>query len=208
MTTSGPSIAQSVAELAEREPQHRRAFESSSAPQLLVHLATGAIADVNLAATRFYGWPRESMTAMYLADLGTPAGWSTPLRTTHRTASGLSHEVELHSASLDVQDTAFMHVIVHALVSAAGASAPASGASSTPFSAPSSGASGELSSIVRRVGHDLNNVLTVIRGAAVFLQDVVPPGSQASEDLASIERAADRAEALTEELQRGARDAK
>lgn len=181
-------------------------FETSSAPQLLVHEARGVIADVNPAAVRLYGWPREAMTAMHFTDLGTPETWNAPLRTRHRTARGEWREVELHSAALDADGVMFRHVIVHTLPAPA-VRANAAGPDTSAVRSVASEPLQDLRSVARRVGHDLNNVLTVVRGAAMFLQDVVQPGSQASEDLASIERAADRAEALTEELRRVAGDA-
>ena len=48
------------------------------------------------------------------------------------------------------------------------------------------------------IAHDFNNALTVIRGSSGFLRDVVH--GAAVEDLALIERATDRAEALTQQL--------
>lgn len=50
------------------------------------------------------------------------------------------------------------------------------------------------------IAHDFNNLLTVIRGASGFLLDSLPAHSAQIEDVKSIERAAERAEALTRRL--------
>ena len=50
------------------------------------------------------------------------------------------------------------------------------------------------------VAHDFNNLLTAIVGHAELLRDAVPGGTDASEDLAEIEKAAERAAGLTQQL--------
>lgn len=50
------------------------------------------------------------------------------------------------------------------------------------------------------IGHDYNNLLTVIRGATGFLREGVGPTSPHLEDVAAIERATERAEELTRQL--------
>jgi len=50
------------------------------------------------------------------------------------------------------------------------------------------------------IGHDYNNLLTVIRGATGFLRDAVGPTSPHVEDISAIERATERAEELTRRL--------
>jgi two-component system cell cycle sensor histidine kinase/response regulator CckA len=50
------------------------------------------------------------------------------------------------------------------------------------------------------IGHDFNNLLTVIRGAAAFLREGLGPTSPHLEDIAAIERATERAEDLTRRL--------
>ncbi|WP_158514735.1 hybrid sensor histidine kinase/response regulator [Gemmatimonas phototrophica] len=50
------------------------------------------------------------------------------------------------------------------------------------------------------IGHDYNNLLTVIRGATGFLREGVGPTSPHLEDISAIERATERAEDLTRQL--------
>jgi PAS domain S-box-containing protein len=50
------------------------------------------------------------------------------------------------------------------------------------------------------IGHDFNNLLTVVRGAAGFLREGLGPTSPHLDDIAVIERATERAEELTRSL--------
>ena len=50
------------------------------------------------------------------------------------------------------------------------------------------------------IAHDFNNILGVIMNYAEFVADVLEPGSQASQDVEEIRRAAERAAALTRQL--------
>lgn len=57
-----------------------------------------------------------------------------------------------------------------------------------------------VAEVVGSIGHDLNNVLTVIRAATTFLRDGMSSTSPQLDDVAAIERATDRAEWLTRRL--------
>lgn len=57
-----------------------------------------------------------------------------------------------------------------------------------------------VAEVAGSIGHDLNNVLTVIRAATTFLRDGISSTSPQLDDVAAIERATDRAEWLTRRL--------
>lgn len=57
-----------------------------------------------------------------------------------------------------------------------------------------------VADVAGSIGHDLNNVLTVIRAATTFLRDGMSGTSPQLDDVAAIERATDRAEWLTRRL--------
>jgi CheY-like chemotaxis protein len=57
-----------------------------------------------------------------------------------------------------------------------------------------------VADVAGSIGHDLNNVLTVIRAAATFLRDGMGTTSPQRDDVEAIERATDRAEWLTRRL--------
>ncbi|MEO7521538.1 MAG: hypothetical protein ABIW79_06955 [Gemmatimonas sp.] len=171
-------------------------FESTGAarmlPQLLVRTDSGAIVDVNRASEGFYGWPRVTMQGMLISDLdtGVDGRWSAPISSTdegdgrrerrvHRVAAGTARAVEMCACVVTVGASTLLHVVVQDVT----VQRPAADARHA-----------------RRIVHDFNNLLTVLRGSAVFLRDALEPASQASEDLASIENATDRAENLMKEL--------
>jgi signal transduction histidine kinase len=185
-------------------------FESTGAarmlPQLLIRTDTGAIIDVNPASEAFYGWPRATMRGMLMGDLDTDTGellgaladapnakssatpsaatngWSE--RRAHRVAGGTQRPVAMWATMVDVGEHHLLHVVVHEAAER-----------ETPGGTGNSGTRD-----ARRIVHDFNNLLTVLRGSAVFLRDGIDASSQAGEDLAAIERATDRAEELMNEL--------
>ena len=181
-------------------------FESTGAarmlPQLLVRTDTGAIVDVNPASEAFYGWPRATMRGMLMGDLDSDTGelldalsdasnakssaatngWRE--HRAHRVAGGTQRSVAMCATMVDVAEHRLLHVVVHEAAERA-----------TPGGSRDSGTRD-----ARRIVHDFNNLLTVLRGSAVFLRDGIDASSQAGEDLAAIERATDRAEELMNEL--------
>jgi len=186
-------------------------FESTGAarllPQLLARTDSGAIVDVNRASEAFYGWPRVTMRSMLMSDLDTEAGtpWSVHAEVaakeggrreqrSHRIAGGELRPVEMCTSVVHVGTEPLMHVIVHERP----ASAPSQGTPSR--NASSDGTPPDSARDARRIVHDFNNLLTVLRGSTTFLQDAIAELPQAREDLAAIERATDRAEELINEL--------
>lgn len=204
MTTTGePTLHGALSALAASEARQHALFEQSGAVQLIVDGPSGTILRANDAAERFYGWPRATMHSMCITDLdGTTLGeWSdavtttmrdgVPLRRRHRVASGEPREVEAFAACLRIDDRDVVHLIVQDISAAARAETALHAAEL------------HLASLRQRAGatgHDFNNVLTVLRGATAFLQDAIAPDSPSQEDVAALERAADRAETLVRDL--------
>lgn len=58
-------------ELYQSEEKFRQLFENSAAIMMLVEPESGTILDVNLAATRFYGYSYDEMTSMKIQDINT-----------------------------------------------------------------------------------------------------------------------------------------
>lgn len=114
------------AELRESEQRHRSIFEHNVAPMLIIDPATGALVDVNPAAARFYGYSREVMRTMRIADVNTlPADVLQKqldlARATrqerftfqHRRADGTLREVEVFSGPLSFGHRQLLFSIVH-----------------------------------------------------------------------------------------------
>jgi PAS domain S-box-containing protein len=203
-TTGGVTLQDALAALAASEARHRALFEQSAAVQLIVDGSSGAIVRANKAAERFYGWPGAAMHAMLITDLDgtTITEWSDlaasslvrdgeRLRRRHRVAAGEPREIEAFPACMRLDDRDVVHLIVHDIGDRARTEAALQAVEL------------HLASLRQRAaatGHDFNNVLTVLRGATAFLQDVIAADSPSQEDIAALERATDRAEALVREL--------
>ncbi|MFN8979265.1 MAG: PAS domain S-box protein [Gemmatimonas sp.] len=107
------------------EARHRQLFENNGAIQLLVDVDTGRIVDVNSAAEAFYGWPRATMSAMYVTDLesislahwreltaGIATGTGMRLQRDHRLATGAIRHVEVFIGATEVAQSRVLHVII------------------------------------------------------------------------------------------------
>jgi diguanylate cyclase (GGDEF)-like protein/PAS domain S-box-containing protein len=99
--------------LAESEAMFRDLFEGSSAIMYLVDPVTLRLVDANEAATKFYGYPRDSMTGMNLHELTfhtraelaevvdrVRAGGTTVIDERQRLAGGEERVVEIHSTPM------------------------------------------------------------------------------------------------------------
>jgi two-component system cell cycle sensor histidine kinase/response regulator CckA len=203
-TPAGLTLHDALAALAASEARHRALFEQSAAVQLIVDGSSGAIVRANKAAERFYGWPGAVMHSMLITDLDgtTMSEWTElaasstvrdgeRIRRRHRVAAGEPREVEAFPACVRLDDRDVVHLIVHDVAECARAETALQAAAL------------HLASLRQRaaaIGHDFNNVLTVLRGATAFLQDAITADSPSQEDIAALERATDRAEALVREL--------
>jgi PAS domain S-box-containing protein len=111
--------------LEESEARHRELFENNGAVQLLADIETARIVDVNPAAVTFYGWPRDTMRAMYVTDLEAVAldHWrdttsaiatGTGLREQreHRVANGELRQVEAFMGVVAIAGRRVLHVII------------------------------------------------------------------------------------------------
>jgi PAS domain S-box-containing protein len=112
--------------LARSEHRYRRLFEHNHAVMLLIAPDDGAIADVNAAGERFYGWTRAELLHKNLRDLG---GFGTakhaevaasangahpaPLAARHLIADGTSRDVEVFTGSLDIDGRELQCLIIH-----------------------------------------------------------------------------------------------
>ncbi len=118
--------ARVMAVLRDAEGRFRQLFEASAAMQLIASATTGALIDVNPAAEVFYGWGRESMRAMRMADFDDGAllarivhdraagGQTRPVVCRHRIANGLQkRDVEVAVSPVIVDGVEALHLIVH-----------------------------------------------------------------------------------------------
>ena len=111
--------------LEESEARHRELFENNGAVQLLADIETARIVDVNPAAVTFYGWPRDTMRAMYVTDLEAVAldhwrdttsaiatGTGLRVQREHRVANGELRQVEAFIGVVAIAGRRVLHVII------------------------------------------------------------------------------------------------
>jgi len=129
MTVTVSSSADAIGErdaLPDSEQRHRLLFESSSAVQLIIDEATGALLDANPSAEAFYGWPRATMRSMQISDIeDTPLDhWRemvlrlnaqrTDVRVHHhRVSHGERRDVEVVASATVFDRRPVLHLFVH-----------------------------------------------------------------------------------------------
>lgn len=100
-------------------------FDRASAVKLIIDPGSGTIADANLAAAAFYGYPREQLQTMSIRDLNPYAETevSTTLlaaersehgyfETRHRLASGEMRDVNVYATPVDTPEGRVLYLIV------------------------------------------------------------------------------------------------
>jgi PAS domain S-box-containing protein len=112
--------------LQESEQRFRSMFERHEAIMLLVEPDSGAIEDANTAAAAFYGYTRERLQGLKIADLNAlPPGLVAAQRERalrgdqsyfvfpHRLANGEVRTVEVHSSPIRVKGRLLLFSIIH-----------------------------------------------------------------------------------------------
>ncbi|WP_446402232.1 PAS domain S-box protein [Coleofasciculus sp. C1-SOL-03] len=112
--------------LRDSETRFRAMFENSKAIKLLIDAETGAIADANWAAVKFYGYPRSQLVTKKITDFNClpPTQVKAEMRRAkleertyfifpHRLASGEIREVEVYSSPIEIQGRIFLVSIIH-----------------------------------------------------------------------------------------------
>ncbi len=112
--------------LAESEERFRSIFTTSHAVMLIVDPETGAIVDANPAASAYYGYPLDTLTAMQITDINV-LGWEELHREMrkaetgekrhflfrHRLADGRVRDVDVFSNRVVIHGRVLLHSIVH-----------------------------------------------------------------------------------------------
>lgn len=185
-------------------------FELNDAIQLLADAESGRILDANAAAVTFYGWPRETMQSMLLLDLDSTsvAEWRTlahsivtgasrrvPLQ--HRVASGALRSVDTYGRRLTLDGRQVLHIFVRDACERLRADRLMRESEEGLRIIRKLQAVCELTA---NTAHEFNSLLTVIAGSAGFLRHDLAGRDRELDDIASIERASERAEELTRQL--------
>jgi two-component system cell cycle sensor histidine kinase/response regulator CckA len=190
--------------LRKKEEMFRLLFNNNPLPTFVIDQGTLRFLEVNDAAVRQYGYSLaefREMTAMEIRPEAERAKYIEHLRQSHddgphtghwqhRKKDGKIFQVESISHELDysgrrvrlvvAQDISERHILEQQLRQ-----------------------SQKMEAVGRLAGgiaHDFNNLLMVIKGHTELLLNVLPPAEQYSRKIEQIERAADRASALTRQL--------
>ncbi len=155
----------------------------------------GRYIDANPAACRLFGRPRDEIVRRHVDDLFSPGTWEA-----YRSTGSVRHEYTIvcpDGEERTIESAAKADVLPGVHFAALRDVTERRRLESEAWRAQ------KLESVARLAGgvaHDFNNLLTAIRGYAQLLQARVAPGSVEAHHALEIDRAADRAAALTAQL--------
>ena len=112
--------------LLESEEKFRRIFEDHTAIKLLINPESGAIIDANKSAALYYGWTREELKKMNIAQINTLTldeikqrmesaltEKKTSFEFRHRLKDGSIRDVEVLSSKIKIGNKDVLHSIIH-----------------------------------------------------------------------------------------------
>jgi PAS domain S-box-containing protein len=190
--------------LTESEMQYRVLFESNPNPLLAYDLDTLGLLAVNEAAVRQYGYTREEFLAMTLQDIHLPqdvpalrdlvakneAGLRNRGEWRHRRKDGTIIDVEITRNTLTLAGRPAALAMAHDVTKR-------KSVETQLLQAQKMEAVGRLAG---GIAHDFNNLLTVILGSSDLLLEGLRVDHQSRADLEDIQKAGQRAAALTRQL--------
>lgn len=110
----------------EREERYRAMFEKNPIVKLLVDPQSGAICEANFAAAEFYGYSREQLRQMTIADLNFVLSDAGIVETAqaaneehdllsfqHQLASGQVRSMEVYASPLHVKARHYLYILIH-----------------------------------------------------------------------------------------------
>ena len=201
-----------MASLAARsEERYRTMFENSPSPMWMFDRDTMGFVMVNDAAVRHYGYSREELAHMTLADIR-PLEDVAELRThvdhtwgfvserkvwRHRKKDGTIIFVEIRANDFVSVGKNVRLVLINDVTERLQAEKALQQTEQQLRHAQKMDAIGRLAG---GVAHDFNNVLTVVQSYACMLEASLDAGDPRHEDAAEIRRASERASAITRQL--------
>ncbi|HEY9054168.1 MAG TPA: ATP-binding protein, partial [Rectinemataceae bacterium] len=209
--------------LEESERRYRSLFMNSHTAMFLIDPSTGSIQDANPAAERYYGWTRDRLITMNMADLNTmsPAQIRAEMRKAesglanhflfkHRLASGEVRDVEVFSGPVEFGGRSLLFSIIIDITARRMAEREVQELNRTlelrvkRRTRELEGANRELEAFSYSVSHDLRAPLRAIGGYADMLaeeaESLLPPPSLHYLD--RIRKNAQRMSSLIDDLMR------
>ena len=119
-------VEQRTKKLAESEDRYRQSFEINTAIKLIIDPVSGAIVDTNTAALQFYGYSREQILSMSIADINCLSTDQIKAEMElarseqrkyflfqHKLANGEVRDVEVYSGPASIGNRKLLHSIIH-----------------------------------------------------------------------------------------------
>lgn len=118
-------IVKQQTKLRESEQSYRNQFHSNSSVMMLINAQDGGIVDVNAAAVKFYGYTRQQLLSMGMAELNTLSGYAVRMvreamakgqgrqfEFRHRLADGSLRDVEVSACPILFDGRIVIHSII------------------------------------------------------------------------------------------------
>lgn len=187
----------------ERERTYEELFRNNHAVMLVLDPRDGRIVDANPAAAAFYGYGRNELRSMTIAEINTArdadlqsklaaadGGDAQYFEFTHRLASGEIREVEVHTGPVELGGERRLFSVIHDVTEKVAARRQLEHAQRMQL----------VGRLAGGIAHDFNNVLAIIRGSASLATEMVANGSPVRPELEIIEHASERGARLTRQL--------
>ncbi len=182
--------------------RYRALFERHPLPMWVFDEETMAFLSVNEAAQRTYGYSVDEFTRMTLRDIRPPEElpflesrpWATNtdvhLVTRHHTKNGDVIDVQIRAQPVPFQGRKARLVLIENIT----------GQRALEAQLRQSQKMEAIGQLAGGIAHDFNNLLTAIRGYSTLVLDALPEHDPLRQDVLEIERAGERATALTRQL--------
>jgi len=203
-------LAEKHESLQESEARFRSLFENIHVTTLLIDPENGEIVDANEAAATYYGWSKEQLQIMNIAEINTlpPEEIKSSMEETlahargyflfqHRLSDGSIKDVEIYSGPIHMGDKTLLCFVVHDITQRKLDEEKRAQLEEQLRQAAKMEAVGRLAG---GVAHDFNNMLSVILGYLELLKEDFPTDSHVMHRLVEIEKAATRSTDITRQL--------
>ena len=207
---SSMRLSREHAALVESEKHYRSLFENNQIAILLVNPETGDILDANPAASGFYGWPHEQLTAKTVHEIDVRPKEASekerPLAVDtnrnrftfkHRTADGSIRDVKIYSSSIRLGGQSLLYFMIYDITKRLQTEKEKETLQKKLIQAQKMESFGQLAG---GIAHDFNNLLTSIIGYTELVLSQVEEDSEIEEDLQEVYTAGKRAKELVRQI--------